>query len=358
MLVWLDFLTPKQLFFLGELSKMLESRGHDVFCTTRNHRELDLLTTLKNIHALRVGKYGGGTLEGKLAASAQRIERLSHIISKLKPALSIAFASPDAARVAFGLGIPHLTVNDSPHSIFVAKLTIPYASKLFSPAVIPKNVWLRLGASNTQIIQYNALDPVAWLRNFTPNPEVLHELGLDPLKPIVVFRAEEALASYLLGHSRVEEPTVLITIKKFIEKNKDPVQIVAVVRYDEQIPIVKAAFNDKVTVPTNAIDGPSLLFYTSVFIGAGGTMTAESALLGKPTLSCYPNEPTIIEKYLIKKKLINRVIDADKASKKIVQILKNYESVRKKQAETAQRLMSKMENPLDIIIKTVETNFK
>ena len=83
MLIWLDFLTPKQLFFLGELGKRLELRGHDVFSTTRKHREIDALIKLKNIDALVVGKYGGGTLEGKLATSAYRIERLSHIISKL-----------------------------------------------------------------------------------------------------------------------------------------------------------------------------------------------------------------------------------------------------------------------------------
>ena len=358
MLVWLDFLTPKQLFFLGELGKRLETRGHDVFRTTRKHREIDTLIKLKNIDALVVGKYGGGTLEGKLAASAYRIERLSHIISKLKPTVSIAFASPDAARTAFGLGIPHFTVNDSPHSTFVARLTIPLALKLFSPAVIPKSVWRRLGARYDQIIQYNALDPVAWLRTFTPNSDVLSELGLDASKPILVFRAEEALASYLLGYSKVEEPTILLTINKFIEKYDKPVQIVAILRYDEQIPIVKAVFNDKIIVPKRAIDGPSLLFFTSVFIGAGGTMTAESALLGKPTLSCYPNKPTIVEKYLIKKKLINRVTDADNASKKIIQILNDYENVRELQREKAKALMTEMEDPLDVIVRMVEKEFK
>ena len=354
MLIWLDFSTPKQLFFLGELGKRLEAKEHDVFRTTRQYREVDDLIKLKNINALVIGKYGGATLEGKLAASAYRVERLSHIINRVKPALSIAFASPDAARTAFGLGIPHITVNDSPHSVSVARLTIPLSLKLFSPAVIPKMAWLRLGARRDQIVQYNALDPIAWLRSLTPNPDVLSELGLDVSKPIVVFRAEEALASYMLGYSRVEEPTILLTINKFIEKYKKPVQIVAILRYNEQIPIVKAAFNSKVIVPNSAVDGPSLLFFTSVFIGAGGTMTAESALLGTPTLSCYPNEPTIVENYLIKEKLIHRLTDADDASNKIIQILDDYENISKLQKERAKALVSKMEDPLDVIIDFVE----
>lgn len=358
MLIWLDFLTPKQLFFLGELGRRLEARGHNVFKTTRQYREVDTLVKLKNIEALTVGKHGGATLEGKLAASAHRIELLSHIISRLKPEISIAFASPDAARTAFGLGIPHFTVNDSPHSVFVAHLTIPLALKLFSPAVIPKAAWSRLGARRDQIIQYNALDPVAWLKTFTPNPDVLYELGLDTSRPILVFRVEEAFASYLLGYSKVEEPTILLTINKLIEGYDKPVQIIALPRYDEQIPVIKASSHDRIIVPKKAIDGPSLLFYTSVFIGAGGTMTAESALLGTPTLSCYPREPTIVENYLIKEKLVHRITDADKASKKIIQILDNYESVRRTQRERAEALVSKMEDPLEIIVNAVEQRSK
>ena len=72
MLIWLDILTPKQIFFLGELGKRLEDKGYDVFRTTRKYREADELLKLKDTNALVVGKHGGATLEGKLAASAHR----------------------------------------------------------------------------------------------------------------------------------------------------------------------------------------------------------------------------------------------------------------------------------------------
>ena len=87
-------------------------------------------------------------------------------------------------------------------------------------------------------------------------------------------------------------------------------------------------------------------------------MTAESALLGTPTLSCYPREPTIVENYLIKEKLVHRITDPDKASRKIIQILDNYETIRRTQREKAQALISKMEDPLDVIINTVEQKSK
>ena len=46
-------------------------------------------------------------------------------------------------------------------------------------------------------------------------------------------------------------------------------------------------------------DGKFLLKNTDVFIGSGGTMVAEAALLGIPTIS-YNAVPNRIEKYLVK----------------------------------------------------------
>ncbi len=49
-----------------------------------------------------------------------------------------------------------------------------------------------------------------------------------------------------------------------------------------------------------SFDGKYLLNNTDVFIGSGGTMTAESALMGIPTIS-YNAIPNSIEKMLVRK---------------------------------------------------------
>lgn len=354
MLIWVDILTPKQIFFLGELNKRLEEKGHEVFKTTRRYREVNELFKLKAMDALVVGKHGGATLEGKLIASAHRIKELTRIISRVKPDLSVAFASPEAARTAFGLAIPHYTINDSPHSIAVARLTVPLATKLFSPKIIPKKVWLNLGARKDQIVQYNALDPMAWLRTSIPDKRVLYDLKLDTSKPIIFFRAEESLAAYLLGYVSERESVIIPIINRLREKCKIPIQIVALPRHMGQVPALKVAFQDEIIVPKKAIDGPSLLFFSSIFIGAGGTMTAEAALLGIPTISCYPRDPTLVEKYLVKEKLILRITNPEKMVKRVIKILHNYESVKETQREKAKALTSKMEDPLSCIMKEIE----
>jgi predicted glycosyltransferase len=112
----IDILTPKQCMFLSRLIEHLERRGHQVSKTTRKYREVNQLLRLKGLEATTVGRHGGGTLAGKLRANAQRILELTRIIDELKPDMAVSFSSPEMARVAFGLGIPHICISDSPHA--------------------------------------------------------------------------------------------------------------------------------------------------------------------------------------------------------------------------------------------------
>ena len=113
MKVAIDILTPKQCMLFSRLSARLEEEGVEVLRTTRRYREVNQLLRLKGLDAIVVGRHGGGTLEGKLRASTQRILRLTSIIMEWRPDVMVSFSSPEAARVAFGLKIPHVCVNDS-----------------------------------------------------------------------------------------------------------------------------------------------------------------------------------------------------------------------------------------------------
>jgi hypothetical protein len=175
---------------------------------------------------------------------------------------------------------------------------------------------------------------------------------LDQLKPIVTFRTEETFASYLLGRSPAES-TIIPLIKQILKKRSD-IQVVAVPRYEEQKKTFLEVFGDAITVCESVVDGPSLLSFSSVFVGGGGTMTTESALLGVPTFSCYPSEPFVMLKYLVKNRLVSLERDPDKLLKKITSTLDDLGAVRKMQAERVQRLVKDFEDPIEVIIKEVE----
>jgi predicted glycosyltransferase len=79
-------------------------------------------------------------------------------------------------------------------------------------------------------------------------------------------------------------------------------------------------------------------------------MTAESALMGIPTIS-YNAIPNSIEKMLVRKKLIKRETDPEKISKCIKKILKSPNNVNQKRAKN---IMSQMENPIQKLIKVIK----
>ena len=83
-------------------------------------------------------------------------------------------------------------------------------------------------------------------------------------------------------------------------------------------------------------------------------MTAEAALLGVPAFSCYPDEPYLIEEYLIRKGLVFRETGRVRIKAKVLKTLKNIESVQKSQRTKARKMTHSFEDPIQIIVNAVE----
>ena len=128
MRIWFDILTPKQVLFFKPIVDILLSSGKSVLCTSRKYRECTELAREKLLQIEIIGKYGGPLKYDKLRQSAKRTYELADTVKEFEPDVAISFSSPEAARVAFGLGIKQIVFNDSPHAYAVGKLTIPLAS--------------------------------------------------------------------------------------------------------------------------------------------------------------------------------------------------------------------------------------
>ncbi len=147
MKVWIDVLTPKHALFFEPLYRDLARDGHQLLLTTRTYREAQEAIELKRLRFHVVGEHGGASRYGKLLASGRRVVKLAQLIETWRPDTAVSFSSPEAARVAFGLGVPHVAVNDSPHSWLVARLSIPLSRYVCSPWIIRREVWLSFGGT-------------------------------------------------------------------------------------------------------------------------------------------------------------------------------------------------------------------
>lgn len=343
---------------------LLQKEGHDVLGTSRNYREANELSILKDLKLLIVGSHGGSNLYDKLLQSSKRIVELTKIVSKFSPDVVISFSSPEASRVAFGLGKHHLGFNDSPHAEAVARLTIPLLSKLFSPKAIPIDAWKKYGISPSHIIRYDGLDPIAWLRlnsnlkNLAINKigtrhptsgkdnQLLKVLGIDDKKKSILVRLEESKAAYISNKSLRIKPLDFVdhVVNSFGPENN----VVILCRYPDQIREMSKRFADRAIVLRQVIDGVRLLENIDVFIGAGGTMTAESALLGKPTISIAPIQ-FYIDDYLKRIGLVQQA-STPKRLGEMVRVLLSDDKKRVDTMRSAAKIINNMENPIDKLI--------
>lgn len=354
--VWIDILTPKHALFFEPLYRDLLRDGHQLLLTTRTYREAQETLELRRLRFRVVGEHGGATRYGKLLASGRRVVKLAQLIDGWGPDTAVSFSSPEAARVGFGLGIPHVAVNDSPHSWLVARLSIPLSQYVCSPWIIRRHVWLSFGALPNGVFPYRALDAAAWLKRHKPNPAVLKQLSLKRDKPIIVLRTEESFASYLEGKASDKAP-VIGPVAEEILKLKLDVQIIISTRYGRQAPVLRQKFGNRVRVVDHIIDATSLLYYSTIFIGSGGTMTVEAALLGRPAISCFPGEKPLYIKYLERKGLVKTIQSPREIALSTARTLASEEE-REEQEKRGTKLLREMEDPVKVISGVVKKTWR
>lgn len=342
MKIWFDILTPKQVMFFKRAVSLLRESGHQVLCTTRYYREAVELGKIRKLDLTIVGSHGGADRYDKLRLSAGRTFDLANVVNQFGPDVALTFSSPEGARVAYGLGIKQFAFNDSPHSEPVARLTIPLVTKLFCPWIIPYSAWAEYGIARKNVVGYRALDPAAWLKHDD-------SAAKEPDPNRILLRLEESKASYVADKGL---GTVAL-VDHLVESLHRSADITLLCRYQDQIAEAESRYGGKVRVLRDVVDGTELVKSVQLFVGAGGTMTAEAALLGKPTISITPFG-FHVEKYLIKNGLVRKATNARmlvKLAKKMMSD-KKYQALQKKKAA---RMLRGMEDPTDRMITAVNS---
>jgi uncharacterized protein len=318
-------------------------KNHQVLCSSRNYREVTNLAKIRKLNLIFVGKHGGSEKYEKLNASINRINKLAKIIKKNRPDIAISFCSPEASRIAFGLGIKHISFSDSPHAESVMRLSIPLVQKLLIPWIIPKKEFEQFGINKKDIIQYKAIDAASIATRITKNNRLSFT---NNGKKTILVRVEEDQAAYTTKDTTKTIKIIRNLIKEFKNEN-----ILVLGRYDSQILLLKRTFGKKIKILNKVIDGKALLSKIDVFVGSGGTMTAEAALLGVPTIS-YNAVPNFIESYLVEKKLVKRETNPKQLVKSIKKFLSSSKIEGKKRAK---RALNSMEDPYTKLLKAIRT---
>ncbi len=341
--VWLDLLTPKQVLFFHPIIEELRSSGAEVLATSRRYREVSPLAELVGLELTYVGDRGSRGPEEQLLAATRRQAEMIPLVKEFKPGVAVSIASAVCARVAFGLGIKHVAVNDSPHSEVAGRLSIPLSHHLLCPWVIPYSAWEHFGIRKDQITTYRALDPAAWLKRKPISGPVPR---LEKSKKTITVRVQESDAPYLAKADMGWTDKLLSSlIEAFPDAN-----LVALCRYDYQVEEVRSKFGSKCIVPGEVVSGQGLLAATNLFIGMGGTMNAEAALMGVPAISAFQGS-LYTDKYLESVGLLSKALTTSALVSHAKRGLDD--SFRAGYEKKAKRVLDSMEDPVPKIARFI-----
>ncbi len=343
MKVWIDISnTPHVNFFKGVI-KNLESKGHEPFVTSRDFDGLLALLDLYNIEHTVVGRHGGFCKKSKLVESSKRILALSEIITKEEVDLALYKHSIEGARVSYGLGIPSVCVLDNETAVAQNKLMLPLSSKIIAPDAIPLEEIMRFGVDEYQVIRFNGFCEIANVGDFKYDDSFIDQLGLSEDKYTVVMRPEPVKANYYNGN---KEKTI---IKSILEKTKNlkDYQFVVFPRFEGQKSVFKY---DNVIIPEKPVDALSLMSYANLVISAGGSMNREAIALNTPALTTYPEKLLAVTKKMIEQGLKIHLLDPEKITK-FIEKEDNLEAYRR----NSKKIISKLENPIDILSKEIKS---
>ena len=174
---------------------------------------------------------------------------------------------------------------------------------------------------------------------------MIDNFNFDTQKKTILIRPEETKASYIADKKISNRISMIDAV---VNNLSELANIIILCRYEDQIIEITKRYEGKVHVLQKVTDGTSLISLADIFIGAGGTMTAEASLLGKPTISIAP-VPFYVEKYLVSSGLVQKASNSKnlvRLTKKMI-LNKDYAS---KQRKMAKHILDNMDDPIDKIL--------
>ncbi len=306
--VWFDVVNAPHALLFYPLIKLFSETGFKVLVTTREYGYLTGLLDNLGLEYHVFSCHGGKQRGRKLVLSMERTRALGNFIKSYmresgEIKVLVSKSSPEAVVAASVFKTPIVTAYENEHNRYQCKLTFPLSNCLVIPSVFPVEKLMEFGADGYQEIhKFYGTFEVSHVKYFTPSTEILQRLNLSGKEKIVVVRPEPYQSSYFSIEKR---PLLVPLLKKILPILKEyEAEVFVFPRSPSQAKQVKNLFKESVKVLNKPVDSLSLMNYSSLFLGGGGTMTREAALLGVPTLSFYPGPLLSVDKLLINEKLV------------------------------------------------------
>ena len=218
------------------------------------------------------GKGGRGIIR-KLLYIIQADLILIRVGMRFKPDIFLSFASTYAAHASFILRRPHIAFDDTEHSKYEIFLYRPFTTVILNPQYFKKNF-------GKKQIRFRGFMELCYLHPnyYTPDSNVLSELGIKETEPFILLRFVSWTASHDLGEKGFSLETKIYLVKALSEYVK------VFISSENELPVGLVEYK----LPVSPEKLHDVLFYATLYLGEGATTASECAMLGTPAIYVNP----------------------------------------------------------------------
>jgi uncharacterized protein len=268
MKILIDINHPAHVHYFRNFYQIMIKKGHEILFVSRNKEMEHALLNLYKIPFVNRGKGKSGRI-GKFIYLLYADLKLFRISRKFKADLFLNFLHPYPSQVAKFTGKVSLVFGDTEHAKLHHQLTLPYATKVFTP----KCYNIDLGQKQVRFKSYMEL---AYLhpKYFKPDPSILKTLGIDEGEKFVIIRFVSWTAVHDFGFTGISldnKRKAVLELSKYAR---------VFISSEGGLPSDLERF--RLNIPFNKMH--DVLYYCSLSFGESGTMSSEAAVLGTPAV--------------------------------------------------------------------------
>lgn len=266
MRIVIDINHPAHVHYFKNFIGEMQNRGHEIKITASEKDITYQLLQEYGFDFIKIGNYGTSLFKKAINILLLDVAMYKSV-KKFNPDIFIGFGSIRAAHVSFLMQKPCILLEDTEHSIEQILLYLPFIKKILTPGCFQRN----LGSKH---IKFNGYTELSYLHPnyFKPNPSVLDKMGIKKNEPYSLLRFVSWSASHDIGQHGIKNKYDLV-------KNLEQFGRVFI-SSEKPLPPELQQYSLNLT-PGKIHD---VLYFAQLYMGEGGTMATEAALLGTPAI--------------------------------------------------------------------------
>lgn len=290
MKIWFDLSNSPHINLFAAMIRDLEAVGHEVIITCR---PLANTVDLLDLHGLRyqvVGEHYGAKLSRKILGFPVRVRQLQRYLSPMDIDVAVSQSSFHSPVVARLLGVRSIYMNDNEHALGNVPAFLA-ATQILVPEFMSEAGLRRQFASRRKLARYPGVKEGIYLWQLQDRLDSAAKAPRACDRPSVYIRPEPWTAQYYKGQRNFLDELLLGV--------QDHLRVTLLPRGKDQGRHYRDPRFGEVRVVDTALDIADIAPDCDLFVGAGGTMTREMAVLGIPTISVYQDELLDVDRFLL-----------------------------------------------------------